>query len=66
LVFWPLLSRAWRGVLFALAAIAVVAVGYSRVALGVHYTSDVVAGWCVGVGWVLVVAVLLRVWPDRL
>jgi membrane-associated phospholipid phosphatase len=65
LVFWPLLSRAWRGVLFALAAIAVVAVGYSRVALGVHYTSDVVAGWCVGVGWVLVVAVLLRVWPDR-
>lgn len=65
LVFWPVLSRGGRGALLLFTAGAAAIVGYTRIALGVHYVSDVVAGWCVGAGWVLVVAVVLRVWPGQ-
>ena len=37
----------------ALAILLTVAVGVSRVYLGVHYASDVLAGWCVGSAWAI-------------
>jgi membrane-associated phospholipid phosphatase len=65
LVLWPVIPRAWRWVLIAAATMAAAVVGYTRVALSVHYMSDVVAGWCVGVAWVLLLAVVLQVWPGQ-
>jgi undecaprenyl-diphosphatase len=47
LVFWPVLSRTGRWVLVMLAVVAAAVIGYTRIALGVHFVSDVVAGWCV-------------------
>jgi undecaprenyl-diphosphatase len=35
-------------------------IGVSRVYLGVHYPSDVLGGWCVGLGWALLCWVLMR------
>lgn len=37
----------------AVAVSLTILVGMSRVYLGVHYPSDVLAGWCVGSGWAL-------------
>lgn len=38
-------------------------VGLSRLFMGVHYPSDILAGWCLGTGWALLcffVATLLQ------
>lgn len=42
----------WRWPVVALGGAFVLAVGLSRLYLGVHYPSDVVAGWCASVAWV--------------
>jgi undecaprenyl-diphosphatase len=49
-------SRPWRAASVAGAAVIVLAVGGSRVYLGAHWTSDVIAGFLVGLFWVVVCA----------
>jgi len=53
--------RAAKALVFATAVLVMVAVGISRIYLGVHWPSDVLAGWCAGAGLALVAwSVLLR------
>jgi len=44
----------WRGVAVALGVFVSLLVGLSRVMLGVHWPSDVIGGWALGMVWVLV------------
>jgi len=38
-------------VAMAFAMILSLAIGIVRIALGVHWPTDVVAGWCAGIAW---------------
>jgi membrane-associated phospholipid phosphatase len=57
---WRHRGRWWVWTLTPLFSLAV---GWARMHLGVHNPSDVLAGWCAAVGWVVLVQVLAA--PGR-
>jgi undecaprenyl-diphosphatase len=46
-------TRTARGYFLFLAVLLTLLVGVSRIYLGVHYPSDVLAGWCLGAAWAM-------------
>ncbi|MFP4148952.1 MAG: phosphatase PAP2 family protein [Nitriliruptoraceae bacterium] len=65
LVFLPAVPPRWRRVVEVGVLVLVVLIGASRVALGVHFPSDVVGGWALGAVWLAVTATAFRRWsPD--
>jgi undecaprenyl-diphosphatase len=62
LLVMPLLRGPWRAVAVAVAVAVPLATGFSRVGLGVHFLSDVVAGELLGVAWVATTAAIFRAW----
>ena len=55
-------ARGAKLMVFILAGLLVLAIGFSRVYLGVHWPSDVLAGWCLGAAWALAAwTALLRI-----
>ena len=66
LLVWPRLSRAGRRRAVAAGVALGLLVGCTRLWLGVHFPSDVVGGWALGVGWTLLAALASRALPGRL
>jgi undecaprenyl-diphosphatase len=51
LVFLPAARGRWRTAFIAMIVALVALIGISRILLGVHYLSDVVGAWAVGIAW---------------
>ena len=64
-IFLPMVSRPHRLWLWVAAGVVVTAVAFSRVALGVHFVSDVIGGVILGAAWVLAMAAAFDAWPTR-
>lgn len=65
LLAWPYLAALGRTLATAGAVLWVGAVGTTRVYLGVHWFSDVLAGWALGVGAATTGVALLFWWQAR-
>jgi len=66
LVGLPYVRASWRPILIALGCAVVLLVGYARVGLGVHYVSDVVGGWLIGLAWLAATTSAFRAWRRDL
>jgi undecaprenyl-diphosphatase len=65
LVLLPAVPPRHRRATVAAGVALVVLVGLTRLALGVHFLSDVLGGWLVGTAWLLVTATAFRSWRRR-
>lgn len=62
LVFLPVLGRRGRMLAFTAGAFLVLLTGFDRIALGVHFVSDVLAGWVVAVACLAATAAGFEIW----
>ncbi len=62
LVFLPVIDRRARPWLLAAAGLVVLLIGFSRIALGVHYFSDVIGAILIGLAWLLAMTAAFSVW----
>jgi membrane-associated phospholipid phosphatase len=62
LIFLPVVRRSWRKWLYLSAALVVTLIGFSRIALGVHFLSDVVGGVIIGIAWLLAMTAAFSAW----
>jgi membrane-associated phospholipid phosphatase len=54
-LLWPVWRRAWtRGLTLAAALGLIVLVGFSRIYLRAHWLDDVLAGYAIGLAWLLI------------
>jgi membrane-associated phospholipid phosphatase len=62
LIFLPVVPRARRVWLYVVAVLIVAAIGFSRIALGVHYVSDILGAVVIGTAWLLAMTAAFSAW----
>lgn len=55
----------WQGRIISLTLLLVVGIGLSRLYLGVHWPTDILAGYAAGIVWLFACIFSLQVWQER-
>jgi membrane-associated phospholipid phosphatase len=62
LCFLPVIARRWRGWAIGFYVVLVSAIAFSRLALGVHFVTDVVGGIVLGGAWLAASTAAFEIW----
>ena len=62
MVFLPVIGRRYRPVVLGGAVLLVAAIGFTRLALGVHFISDVLGGFVLGLAWLAASVAAFSTW----
>jgi membrane-associated phospholipid phosphatase len=65
LAFLPMVPRRARVWVVSAAVAAVLAIGCSRLLLGVHFLSDVVGGYILGLAWLIAATAVFEIWREE-
>jgi membrane-associated phospholipid phosphatase len=65
-IFLPLIPRRWRPAAIIGTVMLVLSIGVARLGLGVHYLSDVLAGYVLGLAWLATTSAAYRIWDSEL
>jgi membrane-associated phospholipid phosphatase len=65
LVFLPLIPRRWRVPLVIGAVLLIGIIGFARLALGVHFITDVVGGFILGLAWLAASTAAFSIWRTE-
>lgn len=57
--------RRWRLLIIASTILLVTAIGLSRLYLGVHWPTDVIAGYAAGIVWLIASILSLEIWQEH-
>lgn len=58
-------NTGWRVWVWLFGSLFVVSIGWTRLYLGVHYPSDIVAGWMMSIAWAVGVNLLVKPLPSN-
>jgi membrane-associated phospholipid phosphatase len=53
-------ASSWRWLILTFGSFYIIAIGWCRLYLGVHFPSDILAGWMVALGWTIGVSLIIK------
>ena len=62
LAFMPFIARKWRPWAIAAWGVVIMLVSIARLGLGVHYLTDVLGGFVVGIAWLAIATAAFSIW----
>jgi undecaprenyl-diphosphatase len=65
LVFLPMLHGRARTAAIGATITLILAIGFSRLTLGVHYVSDVLGGYALGAAWLIASVAAFEIWREE-
>ncbi|HEY9801609.1 MAG TPA: phosphatase PAP2 family protein [Leptolyngbyaceae cyanobacterium] len=53
-------TTSWRWLVLTVGSLYILVIGWTRLYLGVHFPSDIVAGWMVAIAWAIGVSIIIK------